>query len=65
MKPFPHSAGLSIEQRNYNYCQPRRLKARWRHLLKSLDMDIDKIPTVVTACCILHNFMVIQLWSLC
>ena len=65
MKPYPHNSNLSPEQRNYNYHQSRarivvenafgRLKARWRRLLKRLDMDVDKIPTAVTACCILHN----------
>ena len=32
-----------------------RLKARWRRLCKSNDMNIQNVPTVITACCILHN----------
>jgi len=65
MKPFPHNSSLSAEQRTYNYriCRARivvenafgRLKARWRRVSKRLDADIDNIPTIITACCILHN----------
>ena len=32
-----------------------RLKARWRKLCKRNDMDIDNVPNVIAACCILHN----------
>ena len=32
-----------------------RLKARRRRLLKHNDMSLSNIPTVVAACCILHN----------
>ena len=32
-----------------------RLKARWRRLSKQIDMDIDNIPHIITACCVLHN----------
>ena len=32
-----------------------RLKARWRRLLKRLDVDANKVPNIVIACCILHN----------
>ena len=32
-----------------------RLKARWRRLSKQNDMNVDNVPTVVGACCILHN----------
>ena len=31
------------------------LKARWRRLLKQNDMNVENVPTVVGACCILHN----------
>ena len=65
MKPFPHNSSLSAEQRTFNYhiCRARivvenvfgRLKARWRRVSKRLDADIDNIPTIITACCILHN----------
>ena len=65
MKPFPHSGALSAQQKLYNYrmCRGRvvieiafgRLKARWRRLSKQNDMNVDNVPTVVGACCILHN----------
>ena len=65
MKPFPHNTILTTQQRNYNYqvCRARivteiaygHLKARWRRLLKRNDMNIDNIPHVITAACILHN----------
>lgn len=31
------------------------LKTRWRVLAKMCDIDHDFMPTVVAACCILHN----------
>ena len=65
MKPFPHSGALSAQKKLYNYriCRGRvvveiafgRLKARWRRLSKQNDMSVDNVPTVVCACCILHN----------
>ena len=65
MKPFPHNTELITQQRNYNYrvCRARivteiafdRRKARWRRLLKRNDMNINNIPHVITAACVLHN----------
>ena len=65
LKPFSDT-GLSRKQKTFNYCLSRarvvvenafgRLKGRWRSLMKRNDCDIRKIPTLVTACCILHNF---------
>ena len=34
-----------------------RLKARWRCLLKRIDVDPSFVPSVVLACVILHNFV--------
>ena len=31
------------------------LKARWCRLLKRNDMNIDNIPHVITAACVIHN----------
>jgi hypothetical protein len=32
-----------------------RLKGRWRYLLKRNDIAMEDIPTIINACCILHN----------
>ena len=32
-----------------------RLKGRWRGLMKRCDMTISEVPTIVAACCVLHN----------
>ena len=65
MKPFPFNASLSPAQRSFSYHLSHSrivtenafgpLKARWRWLYKQNDMNINKVPCVVTACCILHN----------
>ena len=65
MKPFLHSRSLTSQQILYNYrmCRGRvvvelafgRLKARWRRLSKQNDMLVENVPTVVGACCVLHN----------
>ena len=65
MKPFPHGSALTQGQKNFNYNLSRarivvenaygRLKARWRRLCKSNDMIVENVPSVITACCILHN----------
>ena len=34
-----------------------RLKARWRILRKRIDVNYQMAPKIVTACCILHNFL--------
>ena len=65
MKPFVRNSNLTSSQRSFNNHLSRaqivvengygRLKARWRRLMKRNDMNIDNIPCIVTACCILHN----------
>jgi len=65
LKPFTFNSNLTAEQKHFNYRLSKarivvenafgRLKARWRRLMKRNDMDIEHIPTVITACCILHN----------
>ena len=70
MKPFAHNSSLTSSQRSFNYHLSRarivvensfgRLKARWRRLMKRNDMDIENVPCMVTACCILHNMCVIH-----
>ena len=63
MKPFDDSA--TSEQKYFDYRLSSalmvvenafgRLKGRWRRLLKKIDMAIENVPTVIAACCILHN----------
>lgn len=37
-----------------------QLKGRWRCLMKRNDIDLDLMPSVVAACCILHNICELQ-----
>ena len=65
MKPFSDNGHLSPSQVTFNYRLSKarivvenafgRLKARWRCLLKRIDMDVNYIPDVVAACATLHN----------
>ena len=65
MKPFANSGTLTHDQQHFNYRLSHAqivvenvfgcLKARWRRLLKKHDMSIEHIPTIISACCILHN----------
>ena len=61
----PYSGVLTPVQANFNYrhSQSRvyienafgRLKARWRILKRPLDTKLKQVPTIIGACCILHN----------
>ena len=42
--------------RNPIECAYGRLKARWQVLTKKMDFKLDKIPKIIHACFILHNF---------
>ena len=42
--------------RNPIECAFGRLKARWQVLQKGMDLTLDKIPMVIMACFVLHNF---------
>lgn len=65
IKPFSFSSSLSSWQKLCNYrisrarvvveCAFGRLKGRWRRLSKQMDLHIDNVPNVITACCVLHN----------
>lgn len=65
IKPFDHNVSLSEDVKRFNYCISRarilsenafgRLKARWRRLMKQNDMLIERVPTIIAACCILNN----------
>ena len=65
MKLYPLNPHTTAEQQNFNYHQNRacivvenafrRLKGRWRCLLKRLDMQVDNATTTVGACVLLNN----------
>ncbi|XP_070551692.1 uncharacterized protein [Ptychodera flava] len=65
MKPFYDSGRLTSQQNQFNkrLSSARmvienafgRLKGRWRCLLKRNDCKLDIMPTVISACCVLHN----------
>lgn len=65
MVPFKDNGHLTARQHHYNTvlssCRSKieqafgRLKGKWRRL-KYLDMDIENIPHVITAACVLHNY---------
>ena len=42
--------------RNPKECPYGRLKARWQILTKKIDFKVTKIPQIIHACFILHNF---------
>ncbi|XP_066286931.1 uncharacterized protein [Branchiostoma lanceolatum] len=64
-KPYPDNGHLNEEKSTFNYrhsrarmtveCAFGHLKGRWRCLSHQLNIDLDRVPTVVTACCVLHN----------
>ena len=65
IKAFPDNGSLSQQQCTFNYRLSNarvivehsygRLKGRWRCLLKRIDVDIGNVPTLVSACTVLHN----------
>ncbi|CAM5076155.1 unnamed protein product [Natator depressus] len=63
MKPYTGSLDSSMEQFNYRLSKCRIvvecafgcLKARWCCLLTRSDLSATNIPTVIAACCVLHN----------
>lgn len=65
MKPYSDNGHLTEEQHYFNLrlskarvtveCAFGRLKGRWRCLQKRMDVDTSKVPTIVSACCVLHN----------
>lgn len=65
LKPYQEDETLTQRQLQFNYRLKRahsvienaflRLKARWQILLKCDDYSLELLPTLVLACCILHN----------
>ena len=66
MKPFPHRTTMGDEKIfNYRLSQARRIVenafglicARFRVLLRTLELDVINVMQVVRACIVLHNFL--------
>lgn len=65
LKCYPESPQISTSQQNFNKRFARahsvlgrtllHLRARWQCLHKRNDCGMDVVPTMVLACCILHN----------
>ncbi|XP_028408828.1 protein ANTAGONIST OF LIKE HETEROCHROMATIN PROTEIN 1-like [Dendronephthya gigantea] len=67
MKPYPHRSANGDEKVfNYRLSRARRivenafgiLSARFRVLLKTLELDVTNVIEVVRACIALHNFLI-------
>ena len=43
--------------RNPIECAFVRLTARWSMLKKNIDLKLSSVPTIVYACCVLHNYV--------
>ncbi|XP_029469894.1 protein ANTAGONIST OF LIKE HETEROCHROMATIN PROTEIN 1-like isoform X2 [Rhinatrema bivittatum] len=65
LKPYREHRSLTQQQLKFNYRLERahsvienaflRLRARWQCLLKHNDCLVELMPTMILACCILHN----------
>ena len=42
--------------RNMIECAFGRLNARWRNLLRPMDIPVEKLPNIIYACFVLHDF---------
>lgn len=66
MTPFPENQHTNPAQLTFNNHVSKaritakrafgRLKERWQCLMKRCDCNINNISTVISACCVLHNF---------
>ncbi|XP_033117047.1 protein ALP1-like [Anneissia japonica] len=70
MKGFSEGVNFDDPKRNFNYRLSRarmvvergfgQLKGRWRILMRRNDSALLKVPQMVSACCVLHNFCLEQ-----
>ncbi|KAI8502485.1 hypothetical protein Bbelb_200730 [Branchiostoma belcheri] len=61
---------LSRRKTNFNYrlsrarmtveCAFGSLKGRWRCVSKGFDVEISRVPNIVSACCVLHSILEIN-----
>ncbi|CAN8017026.1 unnamed protein product [Ixodes persulcatus] len=69
LRPYP-AKGLADERRAYNYrlSRARRcaenafgvMSARWRILLRTINLLPENVDYVVKSCCVLHNFLLVR-----
>lgn len=67
LKVFRRNQFLTPEQDSFNVYLNKarvvveqafgRLKSRWRILYKKIDLEVNFVPSVVVACCTLHNII--------
>lgn len=67
MKNFPFTSGITEQQDSFNaYLNKGRvvvemafghLKGRWRRLTKKIEVEVAFVPTIISACCVLHNIV--------
>jgi len=65
LKPYTRHRNLTREQKHFNMTVSSAravverafgvLKMRWRCLLKTLEVDLANVQTIIIACCVLHN----------
>ena len=65
LKPYTRHNNLTRAQRHFNshVCKARALverafgilKVRWRCLYKMMEQNIENVPSIIIACCVLHN----------
>ncbi|KAG0436626.1 hypothetical protein HPB47_017856, partial [Ixodes persulcatus] len=68
LRPYP-AKGLADERRAYNYRLSRArcaenafgiMSARWRILLRTINLLLENVDYVVKSCCVLHNFLLVR-----
>lgn len=67
IKNYPFTAGITKEQDSFNAYLNRgrvvvemafgHLKGRWRRLSKTMEVEVNFAPTILSACCVLHNLV--------